>query len=48
MGYPYAEVGFGIENILKIARIDFTWRINYMDNSDALQFIVKPSFYFRF
>jgi hypothetical protein len=48
MGYPYAEVGFGIENILKIARIDFTWRINYMDNSNALQFIVKPSFYFRF
>lgn len=48
MAYPYAEVGFGIENILKIARIDFTWRINYMEKSDALQFIVKPSFYFRF
>jgi hypothetical protein len=47
MNHPYAEVGFGIENILKIARVDFTWRVDYL-NPDVLQFIVKPSFYFRF
>jgi len=47
MSYPYAEVGFGIENILKIARVDFTWRVDYL-NPNVLQFIVKPSFYFRF
>jgi hypothetical protein len=46
--YPYAEVGFGIENILKIARIDFTWRITHLGNPDVIPFIVKPSFYFRF
>lgn len=45
---PYAEVGFGIENILKISRIDFTWRLTQRDNSNTLGFIVKPSFYFRF
>ena len=45
---PYVEVGFGIENIIKISRIDFTWRITHLDNPDILGFIVKPSFYFRF
>ncbi|MGB0918674.1 MAG: hypothetical protein ACPGU4_13855, partial [Flavobacteriales bacterium] len=48
MQTPYAEVGFGIENILKISRIDFTWRVTQLDNSKTLGFIVKPSFYFRF
>ncbi|MFT4543684.1 MAG: hypothetical protein ACI9EQ_000133 [Bacteroidia bacterium] len=48
MQTPYAEVGFGIENILKISRIDFTWRITQLDNSNTLGFIVKPSFYFKF
>ncbi len=46
--YPYAEVGFGIENILKISRIDFTWRVTQLGNSNTLGFIVKPSFYFKF
>jgi hypothetical protein len=46
--YPYAEFGFGIENILKISRIDFTWRVTQLGNSNTLGFIVKPSFYFRF
>lgn len=45
---PYVEVGFGIENILKISRIDFTWRVTQLGNSNTLGFIVKPSFYFRF
>lgn len=46
--YPYYEVGFGIENILKIARIDFLWRLTRSDAPNVLSFIVKPSFYFRF
>jgi hypothetical protein len=48
MQAPYAEVGFGIENILKISRIDFTWRITHLNNSNDLGFILKPSFYFKF
>jgi hypothetical protein len=48
MQAPYAEVGFGIENILKISRIDFTWRITHLNNRNALGFILKPSFYFKF
>ncbi|MDD6209274.1 MAG: DUF5686 family protein [Bacteroidales bacterium] len=28
---PYMEVAFGLENILKIMRIDYVWRLNYLD-----------------
>ncbi len=45
---PYIEVGFGIENILKISRVDFTWRLNYTDKPDVYYFIAKPSFRFKF
>ena len=48
LGDPYAEAGFGIENIFKISRIDFSWRLNYQNRPDVYYFIVKPSFRFRF
>lgn len=45
---PYMEAGFGIENILKLGRVDFTWRLNYLDKPDVYRFLPKPSFQFRF
>ena len=45
---PYYEVGFGFENIFKIARMDFVWRINDTTLPDSYNFIVKPSFKFSF
>jgi hypothetical protein len=45
---PYLEAGFGIENILKLGRIDFTWRLNYLNHPDVYRFLPKPSFQFRF
>lgn len=45
---PYYEVGFGFENIFKIARIDFVWRTDYLGKEGIYGFIVKPSFYFKF
>jgi hypothetical protein len=46
---PYYEWGFGIENIFKFARIDFSWRAT---QNNSLQthytFMVKPSFQFTF
>ncbi len=46
---PYYEWGFGIENIIKFARVDFVWR--YTDQP-SLQghyfFLIKPSFRFQF
>lgn len=28
-GQPYAEIGVGLENILKVIRIDYIWRLTY-------------------
>lgn len=43
----YYEVGFGIENIFKIARVDFTWRLSE-GAGKYYYFLVKPSFRFSF
>ncbi|MEO8087486.1 MAG: DUF5686 family protein [Bacteroidota bacterium] len=45
---PYIEVGFGIENIFKLSRVDFTWRLNYTNKPGVYYFIAKPSFQFKF
>lgn len=31
---PYMEASVGIENILKFLRIDYVWRMSYLDNPD--------------
>ncbi|UII19069.1 DUF5686 and carboxypeptidase-like regulatory domain-containing protein [Fulvivirga ligni] len=43
---PYVEVGYGVENIFKILRVDFLHRLNYLDNPDVSKFGVKISFQF--
>ena len=45
---PYMEAGFGIENILKVFRVDALWRLRYLDNPEASRFAVRAgvSFYF--
>lgn len=45
---PYYEAGFGIENIFKIARVDFIWRMTDIEKPGVYYFIVKPSFKFSF
>ena len=39
----YVETGFGIENIGKMARIDFTWRLTQRDKPDINHFGIKLS-----
>ena len=43
----YAEIGFGIENIFKIASIDFTWRLT-PGLGEYYTFLLKPSFKLSF
>ena len=33
---PYAEAGYGVENIFKFIRIDFIHRLTYRDNSNSI------------
>ncbi len=43
---PYAEVGYGVENILKFVRVDLIHRLTYLDEN-AQNFGVRFSFQFR-
>jgi uncharacterized protein DUF5686 len=40
---PYIEAGVGLENILKLIRIDALWRLTYLNNPDASNFGVRAS-----
>jgi hypothetical protein len=44
---PYAEVGYGVENILHLVRIDFIHRLTYLSNPGARNFGVKVSLQFK-
>lgn len=35
---PYVELGYGVENIFKIFRVDFVHRMTYLDNEGARRF----------
>lgn len=38
---PYAEASVGLENILKLFRVDAIWRLTYLDNPEAKRFGVR-------
>jgi hypothetical protein len=43
---PYIELGVGLENILKIIRIDAIWRISYLNNPEISHFGIRFNFQF--
>jgi hypothetical protein len=45
---PFWETGFGIENIFKVVRVDFLWRVGPIDTPGVRRFHIKPSLYLRF
>ncbi len=45
LSVPYYEAGFGLENIFKICRIDFLWRLSYLDQPNVQRFAIKGSVY---
>ena len=38
---PYYEASLGIENILKIIRIDAMWRLSYLNNPNISKFGIR-------
>ena len=44
---PYMEIGYGIENILRIMRVDAFHRLTYRNDPGATRFTVKMSFQFK-
>lgn len=45
---PYMEVGVGIDNILKMFRIDYVWRLTYRDNPDIDKSGIRVGFHLSF
>lgn len=43
---PYAEVGIGVENIFKLIRLNFLWRLTYLDNPESVPFGITGGIYF--
>ena len=43
---PYAEVGVGVENIFKLIRINFIWRLTYLDKPESIPFGIIGGIYF--
>ncbi|MDD4515245.1 DUF5686 family protein [Massilibacteroides sp.] len=45
---PYLEAGVGVENILKFFRLDYVWRMTYLDNPGIDKHGLRFSFEFKF
>ena len=45
---PYMEASAGVENIFKFLRIDYVWRLNYLDNADIQRRGIRMTMHFTF
>jgi len=45
---PYMEASVGIENIFKILRIDYVWRLSYRNNPDIQKREIRCTFRISF
>jgi len=48
LNHPYAEAGFGVENIFKFFRVDAIWRLTYLDNPNIMKFGILAKMQIRF
>ena len=45
---PYMEIGVGIENIFKVLRVDYVWRLSYRDTYNADKRGIRIALHFTF
>lgn len=45
---PYMELSAGIDNILRVLRLDYAWRLNYRNNPQACKSGLRFTFHFTF
>ena len=45
---PYVEVGTGVENIFKILRVDFIWRLAYLEHENISKYGIRASLQLTF
>lgn len=42
--YPFVEASVGIENIFKVLRVDFIWRMAYLSHPDIVKYGIRAKF----
>lgn len=45
---PFIEAAIGVENIFKVLRIDFIWRLTYLDNPNIVKYGIRAKLQFDF
>ena len=45
---PYMELGVGLDNIFKILRIEYVWRLTYREHKDVAKGGVRIALHFSF
>jgi hypothetical protein len=45
---PFVEAAIGVENIFKVLRIDFIWRLTYLDNPNIVKYGLRAKLQFEF
>lgn len=45
---PYFECGAGVENILRVLRVDAVWRLSYLDHPNISKFGIRFTLWFSF
>ncbi|MFZ1688428.1 MAG: DUF5686 family protein [Flavobacteriales bacterium] len=47
-GGPFMEASVGIENILKMLRVDIVWRLRYLENPNTAPFAIRGKIFINF
>jgi hypothetical protein len=45
---PFVETAVGIENIFKVFRVDFIWRLSYLDHDNIVRYGIRAKFQIDF
>lgn len=45
---PYMEIGFGLDNILSVLRVDYVWRLTYLDHPGINRSGLRVALHFSF
>jgi hypothetical protein len=45
---PFVEAAIGVENIFKVLRVDFIWRLSYLDNPNIVRYGLRAKLQFDF
>jgi hypothetical protein len=45
---PFVEAAIGVENIFKVLRVDFIWRLSYLNNPNIVKYGIRAKLQFDF